>query len=73
VLLIAPETAAVSGATVPIQISVGSIYSPNGTSVPTGSVSVSVDGTVVDASRVFSATNVSGSSVSVTTTRVVVG
>jgi subtilase family serine protease len=66
VLLSAPEIAAVSGATVPIQISVGSVYSPNGTSVPTGSLSVSVDGTIVDASLAFSATNVPESNASVT-------
>jgi hypothetical protein len=57
VLLIASETSASSGQTIPIQINVQSLFSSNGTSIPTGSVSVSVDGTVVDSSLAFTATD----------------
>jgi hypothetical protein len=49
-LLIASETTAVPGSTVPIQISVQPFNTPSNTSVPSGNVSVSVDGVVVDAS-----------------------
>jgi len=66
VLLIASKMSAASGETVPIQIYVDPLYSPSGVSVPTGSVSVSVDSTVVDASLAFSATNASEFSTSVT-------
>ena len=57
ILLIASETSAAPGASVPIQIVVGSFYSPSGTTVPTGTVSVSVDGAVMLPSLAFSASN----------------
>lgn len=58
------ETAS-PGDNLPIQISVGSMYSPGGSTAPTGTVSVSVDGSVVQPSLAFSATNSSESSASV--------
>jgi len=57
IVSLTPSSYAVSpGQTNPIQINVGSLYSSNN-SVPTGSVSVSVDGQVVDPSLAFSSTN----------------
>ena len=60
------ENNAAPGQTVPIQIVVASAYAPSGLSVPSGSVSVSVDGAVVDASLALSATNASEFYASVT-------
>lgn len=60
-LLIASETSAAPGVSVPIQIVVGSTYSLNGATVPTGTVSVSVDGAVMQPSLAFSASDASQS------------
>jgi len=57
VLIIASDTAAVPGATVPVQIVVGTFYAGGGTPAPTGTVSVSLDGTIVQPSLAFSSTN----------------
>ncbi|MCU1247538.1 MAG: Peptidase propeptide [Edaphobacter sp.] len=57
VLLTPSKTSASPGDSVPIQIVVGSFYSPNGNSAPTGTVSISVDGSAVQPSLAFSATN----------------
>ena len=57
VLLIANQTSAAAGQTIPIQINVQSLSPSNGASIPTGSVSVSVDGAVVDSSLAFTATD----------------
>jgi subtilase family serine protease len=59
VLLTPSKKSASPGDSVPIQIVVGSLYSPSGNAVPTGTVSVSVDGSVVQPSLAFSSTNVS--------------
>lgn len=56
-LLVPSEYSAASGASVPIQINVQSWDAPYGTPVPTGTVSVSVDGTVVQPSLAFSTTD----------------
>ena len=65
-VLISPsQYTATPGQTVPIQIYVSSFYAASGSTVPTGTVSVSVDGTVVDPSLTVSATNASGSQASV--------
>lgn len=56
----ASTTSAAPGASVPIQIVVGSVYSPHGT-VPTGAVSISVDGVVMQPSLAFSGSNSSES------------
>lgn len=53
-LLVPTEYSAASGASVPIQINVQSWDAPYGTPVPTGTLSVSVDGTVVQPSLAFS-------------------
>jgi subtilase family serine protease len=66
VLLTPSKTSASPGDSVPIQIVVGSFYSPNGNSAPTGTVSVSVDGSVAQQSLAFSATNASEFSASAT-------
>jgi subtilase family serine protease len=66
ILITSSETTALPGQTVPIQIYVNSLYTPTGSSVPTGSISVSVDGTVMDSSLAFSATNTSDAQASVT-------
>ena len=55
ILFIAPQSTAQPGQTVPIQIIVQPFYSSAGNTAPTGSVSVSVDGTVVDAAVALSA------------------
>jgi subtilase family serine protease len=56
IFFLTTQTTAAAGGTVPIQAEVYSaLGQPNGT-VPTGSVSVSVDGTVVDSSVAFSQT-----------------
>jgi hypothetical protein len=55
-LLTASETATTPGQVLPIQIFVGSSYAPAGNTVPTGGVSVSVDGAVADSSLAFSET-----------------
>lgn len=54
-LLIASETTAAPGGTVPIQISVQPFNSS--TSIPSGSVSISIDGAVVDASLALAPAN----------------
>lgn len=46
ILLTAPATTATAGQTIPIQINVEPFYQSTGTTVPTGSVSVSVDSVV---------------------------
>jgi hypothetical protein len=56
IFFLTTETTAAAGGTVPIQAEVYSVLgAPNGT-IPTGGVSVSVDGTVVDSSLAFSQT-----------------
>ena len=65
VLLIPSTYAAPPGQTVPIQIVVGSLYSQN-LSIPTGSVSVSVDGQVVNPALEFTSSSPSYYSASVT-------
>jgi Pro-kumamolisin, activation domain len=57
VSLLEPDGGPYPGETVRIQITVQSAYSPNGTTAPTGGVSISVDGTIVDASLAFSKTD----------------
>jgi Pro-kumamolisin, activation domain/Bacterial Ig-like domain (group 3) len=56
-LLIATETTAAPGGTVPIQISVQPFNTASTTSVPSGNVSISVDGVVVDASLALTPAN----------------
>jgi subtilase family serine protease len=56
-LLIASETTAAPGDTVPIQISVQLLNTPSSTSIPSGSVSISVDGVLVDASLALAPAN----------------
>jgi hypothetical protein len=57
VSLLEPDGGPYPGGTVRIQITVQSAYSPKGTSAPTGGVSISVDGTIVNPSLVFSSTS----------------
>jgi Pro-kumamolisin, activation domain len=57
VSLLEPDGGPYPGGTVRIQITVQSAYSPKGTSAPTGGVSISVDGAIVDASLAFSSTS----------------
>jgi hypothetical protein len=49
-LLEATATTATAGQVLPIQIFVSSVYNPSASPVPTGAVSVSVDGSLVDSS-----------------------
>jgi len=60
------ENTAAAGQTIPIQIIVASAYVPTGLSVPTGSVSVSVDGAIADPSLALSSSNGSESLASAT-------
>ena len=55
-LVTASETATTPGQVLPIQIFVGASYAPAGNTVPTGGVSVSVDGALADSSLAFSET-----------------
>jgi subtilase family serine protease len=55
-----PYTAA-PGDSIPLQIAVDSIISPSGVTPPTGTVAVSVDGTLVEPSLALSVTNTSQS------------
>jgi subtilase family serine protease len=57
-----PYTAA-PGDSIPLQIVVDSIISPSGVTPPTGTVAVSVDGTLVEPSLALSVTNTSQSAV----------
>lgn len=50
ILIEASATTATAGETLPIQIFVSSVNNPSASPVPTGAVSVSVDGSVVDSS-----------------------
>jgi subtilase family serine protease len=57
-VLISPsQYTAAPGQTIPVQIYVDSSYAGSGSTVPTGDISVSVDGAVTDPSLAFSATN----------------
>jgi subtilase family serine protease len=56
-IVINAESTASPGSSVAVQIIVQSVYSPVGAFVPTGGVSVSLDGTVVDPSLEFPPTN----------------
>jgi subtilase family serine protease len=56
VILNSPYTA-VPGDIIPLQIGVGAFYSPSGSTPPTGTVVVSVDGTVVEPSLALSVAN----------------
>jgi hypothetical protein len=57
VLIVPSAYVATPGQTVSLQVNVGSLFTLTGASIPTGGVSVSVDGTVVDSSLAFTATN----------------
>jgi hypothetical protein len=65
ILIIPSATEAMAGQTVSLQILVSTLSTLTGTPIPTGGVSVSVDGTVVDASLAFSTTNAYNSQASV--------
>lgn len=58
ILLIASQTTATPGETVPIQISVQPYNVLSNASIPSGSVSISVDGVIVDASLALAPANV---------------
>ena len=58
VLLTAGQYAVASGASLPIQIYVSSVSTPQGSSIPSGNVSVSVDGIVVEPSLALSAAGI---------------
>jgi subtilase family serine protease len=65
VLIIPSDTVAQPGATVPVKIQVGAFSVSGGTAAPTGTVIVSLDGTIVQPALAFSSTNTLQSSASV--------
>lgn len=56
-LIVPTEHTAAPGASVPLQIDVQSFDAPYGTPIPTGSVSITLDGTVVAPALTFSSTD----------------